>query len=412
MPLSNTSERYGGVTKTFHWVTALLIFTLIPTGWFANQLPYETDAQLAQKAWLFSLHKTVGVTVFFVALARMLWAASQPKPGLLHPDRKLESMAAETVHWLLYGALVIVPLSGWISHAAAEGFAPIWWPLGQNLPLIPKSVGIEHFFAGVHFVTTKVLIAALFLHIAGALKHHVIDRDDTLRRMLPGRSWAPTPPQQRHTIRPFLAALVIWAAAVGLGGYLATAGNAHQAAPDVALEEVTSDWHVTEGTIEITVIQFGNEVTGSFADWTADVTFDETLTTQEVGHVTTTIAIPSLTLGSVTQQAMGPDFFDAENHATAVFDAVIQRAVDGYEAVGDLTIRGNTVPVTMFFNLTLEGDTAEMLANLSLDRRNFNIGNNVGDEASLAFDVKVAIRLSPNRDPAVRRQLKSKRPRR
>lgn len=106
MPLANTTQSYGGVAKTLHWLTALLILTLIPLGIVANQLPYDTSEQLAQKAWLFSLHKTLGVAVFFVALVRILWAVTQPKPGLLHPDRKVESLAAETVHWLLYGSLV------------------------------------------------------------------------------------------------------------------------------------------------------------------------------------------------------------------------------------------------------------------------------------------------------------------
>ncbi|MGB3246296.1 MAG: cytochrome b/b6 domain-containing protein, partial [Sulfitobacter sp.] len=180
MSFTNTAQRYGGVSKTFHWLTALLILTLIPLGWYADQLPYETSEQLARKAWLFSLHKTLGVTTFFVAVSRIAWALSQTKPGLLNANHKIESLTAETVHWLLYGALVIVPLSGWIGHAAASGFAPIWWPFGQGLPLVPKDTGVEHFFGSVHWVATKILIATILLHIAGALKHAVVDRDATL----------------------------------------------------------------------------------------------------------------------------------------------------------------------------------------------------------------------------------------
>ena len=72
MPLSNSKSRYGGVTKTFHWLTALLIFTVIPLGVIAHNLPYETSEQLAFKATLFSLHKTVGVIIFFFVF---LWIA-------------------------------------------------------------------------------------------------------------------------------------------------------------------------------------------------------------------------------------------------------------------------------------------------------------------------------------------------
>ena len=263
MSLSNTAERYGGISKTFHWLTALLILTLLPLGWYANQLPYSTEAELALKAWLFSLHKTLGVLAFFTALLRIIWAISQTKPGLLNADHKLESRAAEVVHWLLYGALVIVPLSGWIGHAAAQGFAPIWWPLGQNLPLVPKSTAIEHFASAVHWVSTKVLILSLLLHIAGALKHHVIDRDATLRRMLPGTPGLGPLPAQDHSRAPVLGAAAIWIAALGVAAALNAGEKGLVAETAIALEEVTSDWQVEDGTIEITVTQFGNQGIGT-----------------------------------------------------------------------------------------------------------------------------------------------------
>ncbi|APE43831.1 cytochrome [Sulfitobacter alexandrii] len=393
MPLTNTQIRYGAVSKTFHWLTALLILTLIVLGLVAEALPYDTDAELARKAWMFSLHKTLGVLVFAVALARILWALTQPKPGLLNADRRSESFLAELVHWLLYGALVVVPLSGWIAHAAASGFAPIWWPFGQNLPLVPKSTAVEHAFAAVHYFAGRVLIAAILLHVAGALKHHLIDRDGTLRRMLPGEPPLGPLPEQHSALVPAIAAGVIWCAALGLAlGTGQPDGTAQSAGP--ALAQVSSDWQVQEGEIAIAVTQFGSVVEGSFADWTAAITFDDTTVTGVAGDVTTTISIPSLTLGSVTQQAMGADFFDAETHPTAVFTGNIRHASDGYEAVGTLEIKGNKVPLTMPFLLSLNGDIAEMRADITLDRRDFGIGDNMPNEDSLGFAVDVAIRLT------------------
>ncbi|OAN78348.1 cytochrome [Sulfitobacter sp. EhC04] len=399
MPLTNTQIRYGGVTKTFHWLTALLILSLIVLGLVAEDLPYDTDAELARKAWMFSLHKTLGVLVFFVALARILWAVSQPKPGLLNADKKAESFLAELVHWLLYGALVIVPLSGWIGHAAASGFAPIWWPLGQNLPLVPKSTSVEHFFGAVHYFAGRVLIGAILLHMAGALKHHFIDRDSTLRRMLPGEAPVGPLPQASHSAAPVVAALAIWCAALGLA--VATAQGADGAEPaSPALAEVASDWQVQEGSIAISVTQFGSEVDGSFDDWTAAITFDDTQMIGVVGDVTATISIPSLTLGSVTKQALGADFFAADTFPTATFNAQIQHASDGYEAVGTLTIKDRSVPLTLPFGLAITDDTAEMRADVTLDRRDFGIGDNMPKEDSLAFAVAVAIRLTATRAAA------------
>jgi len=398
MALGNTSTRYGAVSKSFHWLTALLILTLIPLGLFAENLPYETQEELARKAWFFSLHKTLGVTVFFVAFLRILWALSQPKPGLLNADKKLESCAAEAVHWLLYAALVVVPLSGWIGHAAAAGFAPIWWPFGQGLPLIPKNTAIEHAAGAVHWLGTKILIATLLLHVAGALKHHVIDRDATLRRMLPGEPAIGPLPDQLHRRTPEVAALTIWAGVLVIGILLGLSGGSENGAAEAAaLEDVASDWEVQTGTIAIGVVQFGSEVEGSFADWTAAISFDETVDQGIAGNVTTTISIPSLSLGSVTDQAMGPDFFHASAFPTARFVAEIKTGPDGYLAEGTLSIKDNAVPISLPFQLTINADTAEMRADTKLDRRDFGIGATMTDESSLGFGVKVKITLTATR---------------
>lgn len=394
MSLSNTATHYGAVTKTFHWLTALLILTLIPLGIYANGLPFDTSEQLAQKARLFSLHKTLGVTVFFVALARILWALSQPKPGLLHADRKIESLAAETVHWLLYGSLLLVPLSGWVHHAATDGFAPIWWPLGQNLPFVPKSESLAATAAGLHIVFERVLVASIFLHFAGALKHHIIDKDATLRRMLPGTPTVADTGGGHRVAVPLIAALVIWAGALFVGSTLDIYAKHDAVAPVAALEDVQSDWTVQDGELSITVQQLGSDVRGSFADWTAAISFDETVMTGTAGTVDVTISIGSLTLGSVTSQALGADFFNAENFPTAQFTADIINTEAGYQAEGTLTIKDKSMPVTLPFTLDVAEGIATMTGSTQLDRRNYAIGDNQKDEATLGFTVAVDVSLT------------------
>lgn len=399
MPAANTQHRYGNVAKTFHWLTALLIFTLIPLGIIANKLPYETSEQLAQKAWLFSLHKTLGLTLFTVALARIGWAIANPKPKPLHPDRKLEHWAAETVHWLLYGSLLLVPLSGWIHHAATTGFAPIWWPFGQSLPFVPKDDDVAAIFKGLHIVFERVLVVSLVLHIAGALKHHIIDKDNTLRRMW-FTALKPAQDPAAHTSRaslPVVTAVTVWAVAVGIGGMIGVYDSHAAITPAEELEEVASDWTVTTGTLAISITQFGSTVTGEFADWTASISFDPAILQGTAGAVTTTVAIGSLTLGSVTGQALGPDYFDATTFPTATYEAEIVTVPDGFEAQGTLTIKDITVPVTLPLALVVEGDTATLETSTELNRLDFNIGQNMADESSLAFAVDVEIDLTAAR---------------
>lgn len=394
MSLANTSQTYGSVTKTFHWLTALLIVTLIPLGIFANGLPYDTSEELARKAWFFSLHKTLGVTVFFVALARILWAVSQPKPASLHPERRAETYLAATVHWLLYGSLLLVPLSGWVHHAATAGFAPIWWPFGQNLPMVPKSETLAATTAGLHIVFERVLAASILLHIAGALKHHFIDRDVTLLRMLPGRPAVPATEKREGVAVPLTSALVIWVAALFGGAALGIYEKHDSSVQAAALEAVQSDWVVQDGTLEITVMQLGSPVTGSFADWTAAIRFDETVESGPAGSVEVVVSIGSLTLGSVTSEAMKEDFFNVDAFPTATFDADIERGPDGYTAIGTLTIKDQSMPLTLPFDLDIANGLAAMSGSASVDRRDFAVGNSQTDESSLGFGVDIAIALT------------------
>ena len=399
MAIQNTTIRYGGVTKSLHWLTALLVLALIASGLYAEDLPHETQAQLSQKALFFSIHKTMGVAVFFVALLRIIWAISQPKPGLLNADKKLESWLAETVHWVLYASLMIVPLAGWISHAAASGFAPIWWPLGQGLPLIPKNEAIEHAFTSLHVIAGRVLIGALILHVAGALKHHLIDRDSTLRRMLPGEPPIGPVPAQHGSKVSIATAVAIWLVtlAIGLGLGIMGGEGRSEAAQAPALEQAASEWTVGDGTIGLTVNQFGSTVEGSFADWTSSISFDETVEAGKAGEVTTTISIPSLSLGSVTDQAMGPDFFNAEGFPTATFQADINVASDSYVADGTLTIKDQSVPISLPFTLQVDDNKAQMRSTTTIDRRDFEIGQSVTDASTLGFDVTIDITLTATR---------------
>ncbi|MCA0927406.1 cytochrome b/b6 domain-containing protein [Ruegeria profundi] len=406
MPSTNSFSAYGSVTKTFHWLTALLIFTALPLGWIANDMAYAirdpsvptTEEDIARAAQLFSLHKTVGVTVFFVALARILWAMTQTKPGLLNADNKPEAFAAETVHWMLYASLVLVPLTGWVHHAAAEGYAPILWPFGQTLPFVPKSPYVAEVTANLHWLFIWVLAGSLALHIAGALKHHVIDKDSTLRRMLPGRSDAPKPPAQQHSIAPAFTALTVWGAVLVGGWSIGVFSDHSAAASDTAqLTEVQSDWQVQNGNLAITITQLGSPVTGNFADWTAAITFEDPAAPELAGSVDVTVSITSLSLGTVTDQAMGADFFDSAQFPTAQFKADIYKTATGYEARGPLTIRDKSVDVVLPFTLNLQDNTATMSGELELNRLDFDVGTSQPTEGSLGFDVLVSVNLTAQR---------------
>lgn len=397
MSARSSHTSYGRVSRLFHWTTAALILISAPLGIVANRLPYDTAEALALKAQVFSVHKTLGVVVFAVALGRILWALTETHPVPIHPERRVETALASLVHWVLYISLVAVPLTGWVHHAAVTGFAPILWPFGQGLPFVPQSEAVAQAAGGLHWVFTKLMIGAILLHVAGALKHHIIDKDGTLLRMLRG---TPAPDRAGAVARasavPMIAAVALFAAGAAVvalpRGETVTETLATVAAPPAA-----GNWQVTDGTLGLSVAQMGQQVAGSFATWTADITFDETPTDGRHGAVTVVIDTGSVTLGSVTAQATGPEFLDAPNHPQATFQADILPADTGYEAVGTLTLRGVTVPVTLPFTLQIDGDTATMTGQTTLDRRTFNMGASYGDEASVGFGVVIDVALTATR---------------
>lgn len=398
--MTNTKTSYGGVARFFHWAIALLIVTAFALGIIGDEMPRNADTIDTLKT-LYSVHKTIGVSVFFLAVLRILWALTQPHPVPLHPERKLETLVGEVVHWLLYGSLVIVPLSGWIMHAAEVGFAPIWWPFGQDLPFVPKSEIVANAAKAVHGTVVFVLFGSIALHVAGALKHVVIDRDETLARMTKGYHGG-DPNYEGHSKLAPIAALILWA--VVIGGALALGGEDHADNHDTAAAAVTQAadgdvmtsevpaWTVTDGSLTFSVTQSGAPIEGNFAAWNAQIAYDiETGAGSTVVNIDTT----TLTLGSVTSNATGADFFNTAAFTSAVFEADIARLEAGpvHDATGTLTLVGQTVPVTLEFTLETDGQTAKMQGTATLDRRDFGMGKGYTDESTVGFGVDVTVNL-------------------
>ena len=136
---------------------------------------------------LYFWHKSIGATVLALVALRLMWRLSVLYPAPLPSHRRWEKILAKTVHAFLYAALLALPLSGWIM-SSAKGFSVSvfgWFTLPD---LVDDNKSLAMRATEFHEITAYALIGFLCLHIGGALKHHIIDRDDTLRRMLPGRN--------------------------------------------------------------------------------------------------------------------------------------------------------------------------------------------------------------------------------
>ena len=175
----NRPPRYTGTAIALHWIAALLILGNVAFGLYMVDLPLS-PAKLRYYSW----HKWVGVTVFVLSGARLLWRLSHPAPALPASMPPWQRKAANVSHVLLYALFFAVPLSGWLFSSAA-GFPTVYLGLVQLPDLIAKNRELADVLKVVHRAATWSLGTLAMVHAAAAVKHHVVDRDDVLARMLP-----------------------------------------------------------------------------------------------------------------------------------------------------------------------------------------------------------------------------------
>ena len=131
-------------------------------------------------------HKAIGVTILALVLVRLFWRWTHPAPPLPTSLPAWERYAAHASHWALYALMIAVPLSGFLMSSAL-GFSTVVF--GLRLPdLLERNRELGDSLKTLHFFLNKALLAVIALHFAAALKHHFIDRDGVLLRMLPWRS--------------------------------------------------------------------------------------------------------------------------------------------------------------------------------------------------------------------------------
>jgi cytochrome b561 len=178
MPFRNTTRTWGSLSKAFHWLIVLLI---INQWWIAERAEeLKGLAKLEALAW----HKSFGMTILMLAVLRLAWRLMNPTPALTMETRPWERVLAKISHVLLYALIFAMPLTGWMM-SSAKNYPVSWFKLFQFPDLVAPAEQTFHQMNDLHHLLFSVLVGVALLHVAGALKHHFIDRNDVLRRMLP-----------------------------------------------------------------------------------------------------------------------------------------------------------------------------------------------------------------------------------
>ncbi len=173
------NHHYTGTAKGLHWLIALLMLGLLGLGFYMHDLPLSP-----QKLQLYAWHKWAGVTVFLLVILRLAWRVTHQPPALPAGMPRWQQWAAQATHLLLYVLMLAIPLSGWLM-SSAKGFQTVWFGVLLLPDLLAKDKALGDLLATLHMSLNLLLVALLVAHVGASLKHHFIDRDDVLLRMLP-----------------------------------------------------------------------------------------------------------------------------------------------------------------------------------------------------------------------------------
>lgn len=416
-----TTQRYSTGAIVLHWLIALALAGEIALG-FA--MPKDASGFA-----LYQLHKSVGITILVLSLARLAWRLTHKPPAPL--EGGWEGKLASLVHALFYVVMIGTPLAGWALVSTDPINVPTVLFGVIPLPHLPLDAGINDIAHEAHEILAKVAIGLFVLHVVGALRHHFLLKDGLLARMS----------FDKGGMALGLLALVLALGGgvfFGLGGSqeeehdhatdhapqaeadetaLADDGHDHVHAEDgeatetedAADEEVEAEegladevdpvveeetaaaepagpppsWAIQPGgSLRFSVTNSGAALNGSFASWNGDITMDPDA--PESAAITIRVDLASATLGDATQDSMlgGADFFNTSSFPQATWRSTSVRRVSGnrYEADGTLTLKGVSRPQRITFTLEGSGNRRSVTGSATVDRNAFSVG--VGDSAA------------------------------
>jgi cytochrome b561 len=182
MPLKNTRDEWGSVSKLLHWVVVALVLAMAWLGLTMGDLPNGPD-----KAATYALHKSIGLTLLAVVVLRLGWRLLAGAPAPVAGTPQWQARIASLTHWALYALLLAIPLSGWLMNSAA-GFPLQWFGLVDVPAIAGQDQALRERAGDLHELLFWALASLALVHVAAALYHHLFAGDATLARMLP-RGW-------------------------------------------------------------------------------------------------------------------------------------------------------------------------------------------------------------------------------
>ncbi len=408
-------QRYSQIAIFLHWTIAALLAFQISVGWALEDLGARGFA-------LFQLHKSIGITILVLTLARIAVRYWKPRPAPV--EGGWQGALAKTVHAGLYLFMLGAPLTGWALVSTAKVKVPTLIFGTVPLPHLPLPMSAHALAENGHGLLAWIGVALFLLHVAGALRHHVLMRDGLLWRMMPARSPlllvllpalvlgglvlgkailpAPAPAPQVAAAQPAEGKGVEAAEgneAASPTNMADAAGNEAQPVPAANATATDEDtpagpppaWVVQPGgRIGFSVGNSGETISGGFSKWTAKIVMDPDH--PDTADIRVDIDLASASVGDAYKDGMlaGDEFFGVAAHPSARFVAkgAEKTGANSYRASGTLTLKGVSRPQSIRFTLKGSGKTRKVAGSATIVRAPFGVGNG---ESSAGLDPGVSV---------------------
>ncbi|MBM4204573.1 MAG: hypothetical protein FJ194_10555 [Gammaproteobacteria bacterium] len=372
MNITGTSATYTEVARILHW----LIAGLIVLNFVLHELAEEAVSDAAALA-LWANHKSVGMTVFMLAIIRLIWRLTHKVPELPATMASWQVKVSKVTHFLLYTLIFLVPLFGWL-YSSASAYSVSWFNLFVFPDLVSQNESVAEVFEEMHENTAKAMFVLALLHIGAALKHALFDRDGVLSRM-----------SSVVSVGLFVMAVVgglMWLNVTPSATPAEAPAETAEPQPQAAIAPATSIpvdttlplWAIdySQSSISFSAEQAGAPFTGTWPTWEGDIRFDPgnpDASTAEVRVDVTRAATGDENRDGTLASA---EWFDSTSHPQVRFHTIAIRPEEGgrFSATGMLRIRNAEYPVLLTFNHTLEGGVEMITGTATLDRLALNLG--------------------------------------
>ena len=426
--LEAAQRRYSTVAIVLHWTIALALAFQLALGF---SMPKDERGFA-----LFQLHKTVGITILLLTLARLAWRLTHRPPAAV--EGGFNGFLAKAVHTLLYVFMVAMPLTGWAVVSTSPIQVPTLFWGAIPWPHLPLSGSLNEGAEETHELLAWIGIALIGLHVAGALRHQFLVRDGLLRCMGPGGSaWAAGLLALAVVAVYFATGMKIAGDVVAAGGYNAVQEQAPEQSrvplkAEPAQSALSVDYCIAEGDkpggrfnnakacflaackqgddascemmesyngnltdaddeaagpppvwaiqpggrLGFTVTSGSDSYRGSFSDWNGNISFDPE--NPETADLRITVRLASADLGDATMNAtlQGAEFFGSAANPTATWRSTSVRKTgpNRYSANGTLSLKGASRPQSLNFTLSGEGLRRHVEGSATIDRTAFAVG--------------------------------------